>query len=52
MPNRVIRTSFGQERAFGIHSEDRLLGGKSNVKRDMRIFGDRGDPALAAAGAP
>ena len=37
-----------RERAFSFHSEDRLLEGKSNVKRDMRIFGNRGDPALKA----
>jgi hypothetical protein len=33
----------GCEGAFGIHSEDKLLGGKPNVKRDMRIFCERGD---------
>ena len=32
-----------REGTFGIHSEDKLLGRKPTINRNMRIFGDRGD---------
>jgi hypothetical protein len=40
----VIRTFIGREESRGLDSKNKLLGGKSNVKRDMRIFGACGDP--------
>jgi hypothetical protein len=34
---------MGREAASGIHSEHNLPGGKLQLKREMRIFGDRGN---------
>jgi hypothetical protein len=48
MPDRSYPNVYGARRGTGIHSEGRLLGGKSNVKRGMRIVGDHGDPGCDA----
>jgi hypothetical protein len=42
----VIRTFIGREGPFGIHSEDKLLRGEPNVKREVRIRRDRGEVRL------
>jgi hypothetical protein len=40
MPIGGYPNVYWREGPFGIHSEDKLLGGEPNVKRDMRILGD------------
>jgi hypothetical protein len=48
IPGITTLCTSSARRLLAIHWEDKLLGGKPGVKRDMRIFGDRGDPAPKA----
>jgi hypothetical protein len=44
MPNRSYPNVYWAGRGFWHYSEDKLLGAKPNIMREVRIRRDRGDP--------